>query len=133
MLSAPPTAFVIGVSIAGALLGLFAVAALLRVRGLAIVDQWLQHLMNPAAPIIAAAVTGLLTVFVWRSLHEPATIHDEQAYLLQAETFAHGRSTGTPPVQPEFFEQAHVLLTPALAVKYPPGHALALVPTAEPC
>jgi hypothetical protein len=128
MLSAPPTAFVIGISIAGALLGLFAVAALLRTRRLAIVEQSLQHLMTPAAPLLAAAVTGLLAVFVWRSLHEPATIHDEQAYLLQAETFARGRWTGTPPVEPEFFEQAHVILTPVMAVKYPPGHALALVP-----
>ncbi|MGH7623431.1 MAG: ArnT family glycosyltransferase, partial [Gemmatimonadaceae bacterium] len=38
-----------------------------------------------------------------------------------------GRWTDSAPI-PEFFEQPHVLVTPRLAAKYPPGHALLLAP-----
>ncbi len=80
------------------------------------------------APLAVATATLLFLAWVWGSLAEPAFIHDESAYLLQAEIFASGRLSGTPPPLPEFFEQYHVLLTPRLAPKYPPGHALLLVP-----
>jgi hypothetical protein len=80
------------------------------------------------APLAVAAATSVFLAWVWGSLAEPAFIHDEQAYLLQAEIFASGRLSGTPPPLPEFFEQYHVLLAPRLAPKYPPGHALLLVP-----
>jgi hypothetical protein len=52
--------------------------------------------------------------------------HDEVAYLLQAQIFALGRwaSPGLP--LPDFFGQAHMLVTPVLASKYPPGHSLLL-------
>jgi len=80
------------------------------------------------APLALAAATSLFLAWVWGSLAEPAFIHDESAYLLQAEIFASGRLSGAPPPLPEFFEQYHVLVTPRLAPKYPPGHALLLVP-----
>jgi hypothetical protein len=80
------------------------------------------------APLAVAAVTSLFLAWVWGSFAEPAFIHDEAAYLLQAEIFASGRVSGAPPPLPEFFEQYHVLLTPRLAPKYPPGHAILLVP-----
>ena len=52
--------------------------------------------------------------------------HDEVAYLMQAELFAHGRWAAPAPPLPDFFGQAHVLVTPVLASKYPPGHSLLL-------
>jgi len=57
-----------------------------------------------------------------------AVYHDEAAYLLQSGIFASGRWIGSSPPVPAFFEQFHVLLTPGLAPKYPPGFAFALVP-----
>jgi hypothetical protein len=80
------------------------------------------------APLAVGAATAVFLAWVWGSLGEPAFMHDEQAYLLQAEIFASGRLAEAPPPLPEFFEQYHVLVTPRLAPKYPPGHALLLVP-----
>lgn len=79
-------------------------------------------------PVALGLLTALIVGWLWGGLAEPATIHDESAYLLQAELFASGRLSAEPPPLPEFFEQSHVLVTPRLAPKYPPGHALLLVP-----
>ncbi|HEY7369437.1 MAG TPA: glycosyltransferase family 39 protein, partial [Thermoanaerobaculia bacterium] len=54
----------------------------------------------------------------------------EAAYVLQARIFAAGRWADPPPPRAEFFEQAHVLVEPRRAAKYPPGHSLALAPGA---
>jgi hypothetical protein len=86
-----------------------------------VLDGW----MLPAAGCVAAV---LITGYVWGSLHPLAVYHDEAAYLLQAELFARFRWTLPSPVVPRAFEQAAVLVTPVLAPKMGPGHALALVP-----
>jgi hypothetical protein len=88
----------------------------------------LRALGSRRAPLAFGAATSLFLAWVWGSLAEPAFIHDEQAYLLQARIFASARLSAPPPPLPEFFEQYHVLVTPRLAPKYPPGHALLLVP-----
>jgi hypothetical protein len=80
------------------------------------------------APVAVGIATALFVAWIWGSLAEPPTIHDEAAYRLQAEIFASGQISAEPPPLPEFFEQSHVLVTPRLAPKYPPGHALLLVP-----
>ncbi len=80
------------------------------------------------APMVVAALTALFLAWLWGSLTQPAAIHDEAAYLLQARLYAAGQITAPAPPLPEFFEQYHVLVTPRLVPKYPPGHALALVP-----
>ena len=80
------------------------------------------------APLLAALVMSVVVWYEWGSLHQIPIVHDEASYLLQAETLARWRWTMPSPPMPEFFEQFHVLVTPAYASKYPPGHGLLLVP-----
>lgn len=77
-------------------------------------------------PWIAAVVSMAITWFVWGELLPIAKIQDESSYVLQSHVFARLRWTLPSPAIPEFFEQPHVLVVPALASKYPPGHALLL-------
>src|SRR2546425_6900448 len=92
---------------------------------LARVERAFNSVWRPVATGVLPAVLG---AWVWGSLDPPPVYHDEVAYRLQAEIFASGRLTGDPAPLPEFFEQYHVLVSPRLAPKYLPGHALALVP-----
>src|SRR5262252_7196719 len=80
------------------------------------------------APCLFGIATAVEIAVVWGSLSAVPTVHDEAAYLLQARIFASGHWTAPAPPLPEFFEQYHVLVTPVLAGKYPPGHSLVLVP-----
>ena len=80
------------------------------------------------APALAAATAIVVTWSAWGSLNPLPTVGDEVAYVLQAKLLARGQIAGSPPPIPEFFEQAHVLVTPRLAPKYPLGFGLALVP-----
>ena len=80
------------------------------------------------APAAFGALTFVIVSIVWRSLVQPGVIHDERAYLLQAEIFASGRWTAAAPPIADFFEQMHVFIAPAVFAKYPPAHALTLVP-----
>jgi Dolichyl-phosphate-mannose-protein mannosyltransferase len=94
--------------------------------------EWLTRIGEPLnsrwAPAVFGAITAALVWWVAGSMTRPPVIHDEAAYLLQAGIFARGRWTLPGPPFPEFFEQFHVLVVPALAAKYPPGQALALTP-----
>ena len=85
-------------------------------------------LRSPWAPAALGLLTIIVVRFVWRSFGEPGVIHDERAYLLQAEIFARGRWTASPPPIAAFFEQMHVFVEPAVFAKYPPAHAMMLVP-----
>ena len=80
------------------------------------------------APALAALVAILITWSAWGSLDPLPTVGDEAAYLLQARLLASGQVVGEEAPIPAFFEQAHVLVTPRLAPKYPIGFGMALVP-----
>jgi hypothetical protein len=127
MLSGPPTPLVILFSL-GAAVPFAVLGWLARTRRVPVPHWLLTALSDRTAPSVLGAGSAALALFVWGSLQEPGVIHDEQAYLLQAEIFARARWTGVLPPLPEFFEQVHVLVEPRLASKYPPGHSLLLVP-----
>ena len=90
-----------------------------RGEAAAVLDAWW---LSPVLGLLATVPI----LWVWGSLNAVPAIHDEAAYLLQARLFANGRWTAPSPPLPAFFEQFHVLLVPAVASKYPPGHSLLL-------
>ena len=77
-------------------------------------------------PIVVGALSGVLSLWLWGSLTRTPVMHDESAYLLQAELFARLRWTGAARPLPQFFEQLYVLVDGVLASKYPPGNSLVL-------
>ncbi|MBK5187429.1 MAG: glycosyltransferase family 39 protein [Gemmatimonadaceae bacterium] len=79
-------------------------------------------------PFVIGAITVVFMTWLWGGLDQVAVIHDEAAYLLQAKIYASGHWTEPGLPLPEFFEQYHVFVTPILTPKYPPGHALVLIP-----
>lgn len=83
---------------------------------------------GPGAPVVIGICTAALTIWSWGSWPPTATYHDEMAYRLQAGIFASGRWADPSPTLSEFFEQMHVLVLPARAAKYYPGHAFLLTP-----
>jgi hypothetical protein len=85
-------------------------------------EGWLRRF----GPFVAGALSALIVWYVWDAFAPIPKVHDENSYLLQAELFARGRWTAPSPPIPEFFEQPHVQVVPAVASKYPPGHALLL-------
>jgi 4-amino-4-deoxy-L-arabinose transferase-like glycosyltransferase len=85
-----------------------------------------ENTLRRFGPMAAAVISALLVWYVWDAIVPIAKVHDESSYLLQAELFARGRWTAPSPPIPEFFEQPHVQVVPAVASKYPPGHALLL-------
>ncbi len=53
-------------------------------------------------------------------------ISDEYAYLLQSDTFAHGRLTNPTPPMPEHFTSVYILTQPTYTAEYQIGQAVAL-------
>ena len=88
-------------------------------------DSVARALRSRWAPLIVGAVSGVLSLWLWGSLTRTPVMHDESAYLLQAELFARLRWTGVARPLPQFFEQLYVL-DGVLASKYPPGNSLIL-------
>ncbi len=80
------------------------------------------------AVLILTAIGAVVNVVLWGSLDVVPIVHDEASYVLQARIFATGSWAAPAPPLPHFFEQFHVLVDPVLAPKYPPGHAILLVP-----
>ena len=116
-----------------------AVLAILVLGGIILIVRWSRDrstypslaagfLAGRWSPAVAGIISSLIVWFVWGSLREPGVAHDERAYLLQAEIFSRGHWTAAAPPIAAFFEQMHVFIEPALFAKYPPAHALTLVP-----
>jgi hypothetical protein len=87
--------------------------------------RWARHRTMTwiAAGLLVLLVRGALLP-VW-PVPKPV-IYDEFAYILQADTFAHGRLTNPTHKLWPFFESPYVLQYPTYASKYPPGQALAM-------
>src|SRR4051812_1584513 len=99
-----------------------------RRRSKRLAARVLASLDLPWLPMAIGVLTGAATLFVWGSLARTPVVHDESAYLLQAQIFSHFQFTAPAPPLPQFFEQLYVNLRPALFSKYPPGTSLLLAP-----
>lgn len=112
-----------------ALFVLLLAALLGRFVGLSPVTMGVTRLMSSKwFPFVIGAITVVFMKWLFGGLDQVATIHDEAAYLLQARIYAGGHWAAPGRPLPEFFEQYHVFVTPMLLPKYPPGHAMLLVP-----
>lgn len=74
---------------------------------------------------VFAATFGVLW-YSWAAVNPIPVVHDEMAYVLQAQIFARGMWALPAPPIPLFWEQLHVLVEPAVASKYFPGHSLVM-------
>ncbi len=88
-----------------------------------------KGMLDGRLPVVIAGVLAALAVLcVWGSLNPVPVMHDEWAYWMQADQYAHLHWKVASPPAPEFFEQLYVLVTPVFAAKYPPGYAMMIAP-----
>jgi hypothetical protein len=76
--------------------------------------------------VMVGILTALHTWVTWGSLQPRPVVSDEISYLLQARIFASGHWVAPSPPSEPAFQQLHVIVSPVLASKYPPGHSLLL-------
>lgn len=75
---------------------------------------------------MAVLVLSLSAGISIRSGYPRPQIHDEFAYLLQADTFVNGRLTNPTPDCWQAFESFHILMQPSYQGKFPPGQGIQL-------
>src|SRR5205085_1177974 len=90
----------------------------LTVRSVRLPSTWMQISL-----IVATSLAMSIAYAAWHGMPIPQ-YHDDFAYLLDADTFEHGRmSNPTHPLWPHF-ETMHVLQMPRYISKYPVGQGL---------
>jgi hypothetical protein len=72
------------------------------------------------------AVTFCVLWYSWAAWNPIPVVHDEMAYVFQAQVFARGMWALPAPQFPAFWEQPHFLIEPTVTIKYFPGHSLLL-------
>jgi hypothetical protein len=77
---------------------------------------------------LAVFALGLLVPVIFAHIYAYPVphVHDEFAYLLQGDTFSHGRLTNPTHSLFRFFETFHVFFNPTYQAKYPPGQGFFL-------
>jgi hypothetical protein len=90
-------------------------------RGLLV--RWLS---GRAVVAFVFATTFVVLWYAWAAVDPIPVVQDEMSYVLQAQIFARGTWALPSPQIPRFWEQMHVLVEPAVASKYFPGHALVM-------
>jgi hypothetical protein len=89
----------------------------------------LTHALDSRAVLaVVFTVTFVVLRWSWGAWQPLPLVHDEMAYLLQAQIFARGLWALPAQPIPAFWEQPHVLVQPVVAAKYFPGHSLVLAP-----
>lgn len=93
------------------------------------IERHLRQISKSAVrSIVIAALLPLAVRIVMLPWYPPPPpqIHDEFSYLLQGDTFAHGRVANPTPPYWEHFETEYTLFHPSYASQYQPAQGLAL-------
>lgn len=87
----------------------------------------LQRLLESRLIIGVVFVSTFVVLwYSWAGWTPAPVVHDELAYVFQAQVFARGMWALPAQPFPEFWTQPHILVEPMVAAKYFPGHALVL-------